>query len=179
MKRLQIVGLFLAMCFLSLAYSPCFEWTAEEYGFSSWRGTTRTSYVRVLTEFEFPYLPLLTNSPDVKVSFIREGRYRRILLETKEDHWEMLRIEKIVSTNIISAQEFLLEYMGGFEIGDYSSATNNIGDRGYGARVGPKDFVAFSRNNVFVSVNSMTNTYSAETLARLIDADILQKSMQH
>ena len=55
---------------------------------------------------------------------------------------------------------------------DYSSCTNDFGDRSY--TLGST--VVFARNNIFVSVESGTNTISAEAVARQIDADILQRS---
>ena len=55
---------------------------------------------------------------------------------------------------------------------DYSSSTNNIGDRGYTL----PNSIIFARNNVAVDVSSYTNAISAEAVARQIDADILQRS---
>lgn len=57
---------------------------------------------------------------------------------------------------------------------DYSSCTNNIGDRGYTFSNG----ITFTRNNVAVDISSYTNTISAEAIARQIDADILRRSTE-
>ena len=57
---------------------------------------------------------------------------------------------------------------------DYSSFTNNIGDRGYTLQ----NRIIFVRNNVVVDVLSYTNAISAEAVARQIDADILRRSTE-
>lgn len=176
MKRIRVLGLLLSVVLLSAAYGPDFEWVAQRYDFSAWRGVTKAVYSKPLTSFDLPNLPLHTNSPSAGIAFTDNGGYWR--LQLKDGNWEMLRIVKMVATNVVQAQELLVKCMARFESGDYSSSTNSIGDRGYGAVMRHKEFVAFSRNNVFVYVSSSTNAYSATLLARQIDADILQKSIQ-
>lgn len=175
MRCLRVLGLLCSIVLLgtAYAYSPDFECAAQRYGFPAWRGVTKTAYSRTLGSFELPSLPLQTNSPAIGVAFTDDGGYWRLQLNNGNS--EMLRVVKMVATNVVQAQEFLVKCMAGFEV-DCSSSTNDIGDRGYGAVLRYKDFAAFSRNNVFVYVSSTTNAYSAASLARQIDANILWKS---
>lgn len=176
MRRIQVAGTVLSLACLAFAFCPNYERTAQEYGFPSWRGMTKDLYARTLSSLELPNLAIQTNDHAFTASYKARGRFFRAVIMAKEGERELLRIEKIVATNVVAAQEQLVNCMAGFSAGNYSSATNDIGDRGYGVVTRYHDFVAFSRNNVFISVSSLTNMYSAASLARLIDADILQKS---
>ncbi len=149
---------------------------AKKFCFSSWGGKTKMRYAQNVAATDFSLLSLPTNGLNVNAVLNKRESGSRLFIYEKSTEDSLLNVEEIACQDVLSAHRVLL---GHFELmqttRDYSSSTNDIGDRGYSIASG----VLFVRNNLFVRVLTPTNSISAEAIARQIDADILRKSMSH
>ena len=179
-----VKGLFLL---LLLALLPCvclardeslFAHAAREYEFDSWRGQTKAAYARRLTSYDLPLLPLMTNSPTVRVDRQGKNSLKRLYVRHDGDLPSSLRIVTGVATSEVSAQEFMIRHLGTCLMGCHDYTLYEIGDRGYSVITNQWSTLVFTRNNIYVEIQSTTNLYSAESLGRQIDADILRKSTE-
>ena len=170
--------LFVCLMFVLLVFSDedvMFARTAARYQFATWRGMVKQSYDSSLAEWNIPPLNLQTNGLNVAVRQIVEGPERHMMVLDRDQGACLLRIVSGSGTNVVSAQELLIEHFANMTTTwNYSSSTNDIGDRGYTIPRG----ILFTRNNLCVSVRSFTNVLSPESIARQIDADILSKSIR-
>lgn len=175
--KIMLSYLLAAAMSTAIARNPMFDETARFYDYASWRGVSKETYVRLIYDYDLPTLSLPTNSWPVEVSIRprRNGR-REIFLFSRNDQDLLLRINSLILTNVVTAQDSLINHFAGCPVRMNNLTTNNIGDRGYGAINANMSFSVFARNNIFVSVGSGTNAIPADSVARQIDADILQRS---
>lgn len=173
-------NVFLVVLLASLTTSarePRFDDLAKKFEFSSWKGTVKADYKRVLESYNLPDLSLKTNSPafHVRERWDRTGRIHSLKVAG-------LRIKTVVMTNVVAAQEYMINDYAFYSVLPVDKTHNGIGDRGCGNRSKWGSYVNFTRNNVFVHVgfDDFTGTrkdlFSVEAIARKIDEDILKKS---
>ena len=131
-----VKGLFL----LLLALLPCvcpardeslFAYAARKYEFDSWRGQTKAAYARRLTSYDLPLLPLMTNSPTVRVDRHGKNSLKRLYVRHDGDLPSSLRIVTGVATSEVAAQEFMIRHLGTCLMGCHDYTLYEIGDRGY------------------------------------------------
>jgi len=147
--------------------------TGNKYGFGLWGGSVKENYSRKLTNWEIPVLSLATNGISTIVKARSDGNERYLLLFAAANGDCLLWINSECCENVMAAQESIVgKFNSMTTVANYSTSTNNFGDRSYTFN----HTAIFARNNIFVHVNSRTNSISAEAVARQIDTDILQKS---
>lgn len=159
-----------------LTVVPYLSRTAEQFHFSEWGGRTKVPYGRALLSWSIPELSLPTNGIGIHVTFTHGEERDDLQIYPTERRLYMLEIVARKCPDVLSAHWALLSHFESMQSTcDYNSATNDFGDRSYLTRNG----AVFARNNIYVSVLSLTNLISAEAVARQIDADILRKSTEN
>ena len=175
--KVKLTVLFLigiaSACSIVLLGDLQFTQIEEQYGFANWGGHTLSNYVRLLNSIDLTHLNLSTNGMSLHSRIDSEENTTSLFVFDSNRDDAILRIDVECCTNVLVAQKSMLWHFGYMTTTvDYSSSTNNIGDRGYTL----PNSIIFARNNVAVDVSSYTNAISAEAVARQIDADILQRS---
>ena len=179
MKKLcNFMALGLFVCCIPMCLRSDDEWlssVATQFGFEAWRGTTVVNYTKIVSAVDWSSLNIATNGMATSVlRTMRPGLARLIIFNDIGDS-AMLRTEANIWNSVLLAQKAMLwRFAHMMTTVDYSSFTNNIGDRGYTLQ----NRIIFVRNNVVVDVLSYTNAISAEAVARQIDADILRRSTE-
>ncbi len=147
--------------------------TESRFGFSNWRGVVRSEYSGVLTEWDIPPLNIATSDLSVCVGTWHDEYSKEMTIRPQHKGMPYLKVMTRVCDDVDSAHDAIINFFNSVtSTRDYSSCTNDFGDRSY--TIGSS--AVFARNNIFVRVHSGTNTISAEAVARQIDADILQRS---
>lgn len=152
-----------------------FAMTAQRFGFGAWRGQSRASYARPVVTCDIPQLTMATNGLPVQ-AYLRSGQGRRkLVIRPLLRGIPLLELQTQECDDLESAQCSIISHFSLMTTTcDYSSCTNDFGDRSYTFG----NSAVFSRNNIFVFVDSYTNAISAEAVARQIDADILRRSTE-
>lgn len=152
---------------------PYLARTAERFHFSEWGGRTKEPYAGPLMSWNLPELSLPTNGMGVRVEIERDDDEESFSICPANRGFEFFNVTTRRYSDVLSAQVAIIYRFDSMQSTvDYSSATNDFGDRSYVAG----RWAVFSRNNIYVCVRSYTNSISAEVVARQIDTDILQKS---
>ena len=177
MKKLcHYVLLVISVLGISMYVKSDEEWfpdVAAQFGFESWKGTTVSNYIKTVSTIDWSSLNIATNGMQISVSKTMGPNIFRLVICNDVDDVTVLRVDASIWNSVLSAQKGMLWWFAHMTTTvDYSSSTNNIGDRGYTL----PNSIIFARNNVAVDVSSYTNAISAEAVARQIDADILQRS---
>ena len=145
--------------------------TADQYHFSQWGGRTRVSYTAPLSAWHLPVLSVPTNGMRIEVFSSRRDFQEKIQICSPSEC--LLWVQALKYPDVLSAHKAILYRFSTMQSTyDYSSATNDFGDRSYSTN----NFAVFARNNICITVKSWTNAIPAEAVARQIDADILRKS---
>lgn len=178
LKRLLLIVLVFISCASHADDGSLFSYATKLYGFAAWRGKTKMSYAQMLTSYDLPDLPLMTNSPGVRVQTHVGKDLKRLNIWHENDWSSSLRVVTGVATNVLAAQEFMVRHLGTCLMGCHDYSFDDIGDRGYSVITNQWSTLVFTRNNIYVEIRSTTSLYSAKDLGRLIDADILRKSTE-
>lgn len=174
MNGLKVVFIGLLLI-LTTALSPDVGRIATCYGYHSWEGTVKERYSGTLRSYKFPPLVLATNNVEVRTEEFKRGGFERLTVYSTTNQSDNLKIEILTRPSVRAVDESLIQWFADCSM-DYSSNTNDIGDRGYGIQHKNSGFNIFVRNNIMVVVSSTLSDCPAESVARQIDADILRKS---
>ena len=170
---INVVAGFIRLDGSSLTQNNLFEQRESRFGFANWRGVVRVEYSGALTAWDIPPLNLATNGLPARIRRYQRETHKDMNICPIQKGLPYLEISTEVCDDVGSAHDAIMSFFNSMtSTYDYSSCTNDFGDRSY--TLGST--VVFARNNIFVSVESGTNTISAEAVARQIDADILQRS---
>ena len=152
---------------------------------------TTNTYAYPVTGWCRPQFDLSTNGLMKVYTSITGGRYKggkhfdgeeRLWVEIGDEGHEkiMLYVTTAVYANVDAAQKSIAECMSGMALpARFKFYSCGVGD--YCFRLtqdGRFDSWLFSRNNVRIEINSKSSDFSAESIPRQIDADILKRSLE-
>ena len=170
---ISVVAGFIRLDGSSLTQNDLFEQRESRFDFANWRGVVRGEYTDALTAWNIPPLNLATNGLPVRIRRYQREKHENVVICPLYKAPPFLEVITYVCDDVGSAHDSIMSFFNSMtSTYDYSSCTNDFGDRSY--TLGST--AVFARNNIFVRVHSGTNTISAEAVARQIDADILQRS---
>ncbi len=195
---MKICGIGLATLVFALSVGCCqadyqdvlLDPIKARYDFKLWGGQTVQTYPRILPQWNLPALDLQTN--DFQILVFRTAsqdvckkthRYRssELLRVVQTNGHEIVRVSSRVCEDALRAQESILERfaMTSCPI-PYARYSKGIGDHCFRLVTSGKgaETLVFSRNNVQVTISLRLPLFSAESIARQIDADILKCSLE-
>ena len=191
MRRMATLVFALSVgCCLADYQDVLLDHIKARYDFKLWEGRTVQAYPRILPQWNLPALDLQTN--DLQVLVFRTAsqdvckethRYRssELLRVEQTNGHEIVRVSSKVFEDALRAQESILERfaMTSCPI-PYARYSKGIGDHCFRLVTSGKgaETLVFSRNNVQVTISLRLPLFSAESIARQIDADILKCSLQ-
>lgn len=159
-------------------FQEAIERTMREFDFASWGGRAKGKYLRPLLDFDVSTVHLKVG--DVDVVTTPRGKvgenFSRLFVFAREDRRGLFTVTALTAPDVVTAQKCMLRNFAVTYRGPSDVVQKEIGDRGYGGTFLGGHYVVFSRNNVYVAVDSRSDEYPAESVARQIDELILKQS---
>ena len=135
------------------------ESVKRAYGYSNWCGRTRMDYPRLVQDWYLPDLSLLTNGINAVVE-------------------KLVYVDSKICGSVEDAHASVIEKFSNMTTTRiFPQVTNDIGDVLFHYRFNSGlDFAVFTRNNVFVWIDSRIGSCSATNIAKQVDVSILRAS---
>ncbi len=191
MKKAFVLAIMSIMALELVAQlNPLLERAKSQYAFSSWEGRTARSYPQLLKEWNIPLLMFSTNeveaanwSPSTHENSCGNGRIPQEEIATiiNTNGHTLVRISSTVAASQKMAHEDIIERLAMTTCPlPYTMSTKGIGDHSFCLSIPDSGMGAwiFSRNNVVVAIYTYSSSFSAESIARQIDSDILKRSLE-
>ena len=160
-----------------LAYGMELEESLKgRYLYSQWECLTVTNYSHVVTNWSLPALTLPTNGLPISACCFDEGDDVELIVQTADD--TLFRISTWARPSVRAAHLAVIQDFSRMtSLLRFTQVSNFIGDVSFYQNYGSSgDCLVFTRNNVFVRVDSRLPSHSSTNIARQIDASILRAS---
>ena len=150
--------------------------TMQKYSYSNWCGHTRMAYPRLVQDWYLPDLSLPTNGINAVVENEAFETGRGFFIVRNGD--ELFYIDSKICGSVEDAHASVIERFSNMTTTRiFPQVTNDIGDVLFHYRFNSGlDFAVFTRNNVFVWIDSRIESCSATNIAKQVDASILRAS---
>ena len=152
------------------------EDTVLRYAYSNWCGRTRMTYPRLVQDWYLPDFSLPTNGINAVVENEAFETGRGFFIVRDGD--ELVYVDSEICGSVEGAHEAVIEKFSNMTTTRiFPQVTNDIGDVLFHYRFkSGLDFAVFTRNNVFVWIDSRIESCSATNIAKQIDVSILRAS---
>ena len=150
--------------------------TMQKYSYSNWCGHTRMAYPRLVQDWYLPDLSLPTNGINAVVENEAFETGRGFFIVRNGD--ELFYIDSKICGSVEDAHASVIERFSNMTTTRiFPQVTNDIGDVLFHYRFNSGlDFAVFTRNNVFVWIDSRIESCSATNIAKQVDVSILRAS---
>ena len=151
---------------------------------------TTNTYAYPVTGWCRPQLDLPTNSLMRVYTSEADGCYKKgkhldgderlwVVIGGKKHETTMVCVNTGVYINVDAAQRAIAEEMNGMTATlSFEPYSCGVGDYCFRIMTKGGEYWLFSRNNVRVSIRNYSSWFSAESIARQIDSDILKRSLE-
>ena len=152
------------------------ESVKRAYGYSNWCGRTRMDYPRLVQDWYLPDLSLPTNGINAVVENDAFETGRGFFIVRNGD--ELVYVDSKICGSVEDAHASVIEKFSNMTTTRiFPQVTNDIGDVLFHYRFNSGlDFAVFTRNNVFVWIDSRIGSCSATNIAKQVDVSILRAS---
>ena len=175
MKTMVFVAIGVALS-MPGEVDPYDESVKRAYDYSNWCGRTRMDYPRLVQDWYLPDLSLPTNGINAVVENEAFETGRGFFIVRNGD--ELVYVDSKICGSVEDAHASVIEKFSNMTTTRiFTQVTNDIGDVLFHYRFNSGlDFAVFTRNNVFVWIDSRIGSCSATNIAKQVDVSILRAS---